>query len=100
MLDRRPKRLDNVGHPWCGMQFMAKISEFMTVGKASDYLGVSPTSLRRWDRAGKLKARRHPASRYRLYLKSDLDKFLCKLGAVEEGIAWSSTSKEERKRAQ
>lgn len=55
---------------------VAKINDFMTVGQASEYLGVSKDSLRRWDRAGKLKARRHPVSRYRLYLKSDLDTFL------------------------
>ena len=77
---------------------MAKISEFLTVGEASEYLGVSPTSLRRWDRAGTLKARRHPASRYRLYLKSDLDKFLGELGVVDEPTAHSRGAKKKRKR--
>jgi excisionase family DNA binding protein len=62
---------------------MAKINDFMTVGQASAYLGVSKDSLRRWDRAGKLKARRHPVSRYRLYLKSDLDTFLHRFTADE-----------------
>ena len=77
---------------------MAKISEFLTVGEASDYLGVSPTSLRRWDRAGTLKARRHPVSRYRLYLKADLDKFLGELGVVDEPAAQSRGAKKKRKR--
>ena len=77
---------------------MAKISEFLTVGEASDYLGVSPTSLRRWDRAGTLKARRHPVSRYRLYLKADLDKFLGKLGVVDEPAAQSRGANKKRKR--
>ena len=81
-----------------GRQVMAKINEFMTVGEASDYLGVSPTSLRRWDRAGKLRARRHPVSRYRLYLKDDLDKFLGEFGVVEEPVARSSGAKKNRKR--
>ncbi len=81
-----------------GRQVMAKINEFMTVGEASDYLGVSPTSLRRWDRAGKLRARRHPVSRYRLYLKADLDKFLGEFGVVEESVARSSGAKKNRKR--
>ena len=45
---------------------MAKINDFMTVGDAAAYLGVSKDSLRRWDRASKLQARRHPVSRYRL----------------------------------
>jgi len=78
---------------------VAKISDFTTVGKASDYLGISPTSLRRWDRAGTLKARRHPVSRYRLYLKADLDRFLGELGVVEEPVTRPSGVKKKRKRA-
>ncbi len=77
---------------------MVKISDFLTVGEASEYLGVSPTSLRRWDRAGTLKARRHPVSRYRLYLKADLDKFLGEFGVAEEPVARSSGAKKKRKR--
>ena len=59
---------------------MAKISDFMTVGEAAAYLCVSKDSLRRWDRAGKLKARRHPINGYRLYQKSDLDELLRRFG--------------------
>lgn len=55
---------------------MAKLSEFLTVGQAADYLGVSKDTLRRWDRSGKLVARRHPLTEFRLYLKSDLDSVL------------------------
>ena len=68
-------------------------------GDAAEYLGGSATSLRRWGRAGTLKARRHPVSRYRLYLKSDLDKFLGEIGVVEEPAARSSAAKKKRKRA-
>ncbi len=81
-----------------GRQVMAKINEFMTVGAASEYLGVSPTSLRRWDRAGKLIARRHVVSKYRLYLKTDLDKFLAEFGVVEEPTAKVSRAKKKPKR--
>ncbi len=59
---------------------MTKISDFMTVGEAAAYLCVSKDSLRRWDRAGKLKARRHPINGYRLYQKSDLDELLRRFG--------------------
>lgn len=59
---------------------MVKITDFMTVGEAAAYLSVSKDSLRRWDRAGKLKARRHPINGYRLYQKSDLDKLLRRFG--------------------
>lgn len=77
---------------------MAKISEFMTVGEASAYLCVSKDSLRRWDRAGKLTARRHPANGYRLYLKAELDKFLGKFGVADKPTGRSSTKKKKRTR--
>lgn len=46
-----------------------------SIGRAARYLGVSPTSLRRWDRAGKLIAIRTPGNQRR-YPKSQLDAFL------------------------
>lgn len=58
---------------------MAKLNEFLTVGQAAGYLGVSKDTLRRWDRSGKLVARRHPLTEFRLYVKSDLDAILAKL---------------------
>ncbi len=60
---------------------MAKISEYLKIGEAAAYLGMHTDTLRRWDRAGKLEARRYPANRFRLYLRSDLDGFLRQLGA-------------------
>ena len=81
---------------------MAKINDFMTVGQASAYLGDSKDSLRRWDRAGKLKARRHPVSRYRLYLKRDLDTFLQEfaVGAMRMGRRNRTAKKAGRARTQ
>ena len=61
---------------------MAKLSEYLTVSEAAEYVGVSADSLRRWDRAGKLSARRHPVSGYRLYLQVELDAFLKTLRAM------------------
>ena len=58
---------------------MAKVRDYLTVGEAADFLGVSKDTLRRWDRAGKLKARRHPISRYRLYTRDELETFLAGL---------------------
>jgi excisionase family DNA binding protein len=49
--------------------------DFLTVAEAAEYLGVSAQTLRRWDASGKLKAVRHPASRYRYYRRSDLEPF-------------------------
>ena len=45
---------------------MAKLNEYLTVGEAAELLGVSKDTLRRWDRAGRLTARRHPVTGYRL----------------------------------
>ena len=52
------------------------LSEYMTVKEAAKYLGVSPMTLRRWDKKGKLKAKRHPMNRYRLYSKKELKMIL------------------------
>ncbi len=81
---------------------MVKISDFMTVGEASAYLCVSKDSLRRWDRAGKLTARRHPANGYRLYLKAELDKFLSQFGlgdAPSRGTGSAGKKQRTRKKS-
>lgn len=58
-----------------------KINEYLTVGEAASLLGVSKDTLRRWDRAGKLTARRHPVTDYRLYLRAELQALLASLKA-------------------
>ena len=52
------------------------LKEYLTVHEASGFLGVSSSTLRNWDRAGKLRARRHPINGYRLYAKEDLERVL------------------------
>jgi len=51
----------------------------MTVQKAARYLGVSPSTLRNWDKTGKLSAARHPLNRYRLYSRAQLDRLLARV---------------------
>lgn len=46
--------------------------DYLTVSEAADLLGVSASTLRNWDRAGKVKAIRHPMNGYRLYRKEEL----------------------------
>jgi excisionase family DNA binding protein len=41
--------------------------EVLTIKAAAEVLGVSEQTLRRWDKAGKLRAKRHPMNGYRLY---------------------------------
>jgi PAS domain S-box-containing protein/excisionase family DNA binding protein len=52
------------------------LAEYLTVAEAAAYLGVSPSTLRNWDRAGKLKPERHPANGYRIYRTTTLREVL------------------------
>lgn len=61
------------------------LSDFLTVSAAASYLGVSASTLRNWDRAGKLEAYRHPLNGYRLYNKRQLDKLLAKVSRGKWG---------------
>jgi len=49
-----------------------KLGAYLTVGEAAAFLGVSASTLRNWDRAGKVCACRHPINRYRLYRQEEL----------------------------
>lgn len=53
----------------------------MTVREAAKYLGVSTSTLRNWDRLGKLIPYRNPMNNYRLYKRTDLDNIL---GRIQE----------------
>jgi DNA (cytosine-5)-methyltransferase 1 len=53
---------------------MAK-KKFYTISEASEVLGKSKETLRRWDREGKLQAVRDPINNYRFYNKKQLNLF-------------------------
>ena len=55
------------------------LRDYLTVSEAADFLGVSAATLRNWDRAGKVRATRHPVNGYRLYRKEDLSNLLKKV---------------------
>ncbi len=55
------------------------LREYLTIREAADLVGVSTSTLRAWDRAGKLKAARNPMNRYRLYRREDLNALLAGL---------------------
>lgn len=59
---RNPKRLIN--------------KRFYTVGEAAYIFGVTPLTLRNWDNAGKLRARRNPLNNYRMYKARDIERIL------------------------
>jgi len=50
--------------------------KFISIKKAAEVLGVTPLTLRNWDKKGKFKAMRHPINNYRVYRATDLDKLL------------------------
>ena len=51
-------------------------TKFITIKTAAKMLGVSPLTLRNWDKKKKLTAFRHPINNYRVYKPSDLQEFL------------------------
>lgn len=50
--------------------------KFLTIKQAAEYLGVTPLTLRNWDKSGKLPTTRHPMSNYRIYKSEDLEKLV------------------------
>jgi len=46
--------------------------EVLTIKAAAEVLDVSEQTLRRWDKAGKLPAKRHPMNGYRLYPRGEV----------------------------
>jgi len=59
------------------------IKDYITIKEASEVLGVDKTTLRRWDKAGKLKPYRHPLNKYRLYKRAELEALL---RGISDGI--------------
>lgn len=46
---------------------------YFSIKEAAEILGVSPLTLRNWDKSGKFKAQRHPMNNYRVYKLSALE---------------------------
>lgn len=44
----------------------------LNIAEAANLLGVSVSTLRNWDRQGKLKPRRHPINGYRMYDRAEI----------------------------
>lgn len=55
---------------------MKNFRDYITIKEASELLGVSTKTLRRWDFQGKVKSIRHPINSYRLYRRGQLEKIL------------------------
>lgn len=55
---------------------VTKLSDYLRISEAAEYLGVSPNTLRNWERVGKIVAHRHPMNDYRLFKREELDVLL------------------------
>jgi DNA (cytosine-5)-methyltransferase 1 len=55
---------------------MKKIDEYMHIKEAASFVGVTPNTLRNWEREQKLRTYRNPLNHYRLYDKTDLELLL------------------------
>lgn len=68
---------------------------YITIKQASKILGVTPLTLRNWDKNGKFKALRHPMNNYRVYKMEDLEKVIHE---IEAGSGLRKSSREEVKK--
>lgn len=67
---------------------------YFSIKQAAEILGVSPLTLRNWDKSGKFKAQRHPMNNYRVYKLSALEKII---DDIEQGTGASNARKQIRK---
>ena len=58
--------------------------KYYTIKQAAKIIGVTPLTLRNWDKKRKLKAYRHPVNNYRVYKHEQLELFLRKMEISRE----------------
>jgi excisionase family DNA binding protein len=61
---------------------MNKLSEYMHTAEAAEYLGVHHNTLRKWATLSGIPMRRNPMNGYRLFKRSDPDRFLRMTGKL------------------
>ncbi len=67
---------------------------YFSIKEAADILGVTPLTLRNWDKSGKFKAQRHPMNNYRVYKHSALERVI---EDIESGSDKSNAQKRIKK---
>lgn len=53
--------------------------KYLTIKQAAKLIGVTPLTLRNWDKSKKLIANRNPINNYRIYKPADIEIFLRKI---------------------
>ena len=67
---------------------------YFSIKEAAEILGVSPLTLRNWDKSGKFPAQRHPMNNYRVYKLSSLESIVAD---IESGTKQSDARQMIRK---
>jgi len=67
---------------------------YFSIKEAAEILGVSPLTLRNWDKSGKFPAHRHPMNNYRVYKLSSLEELI---EDIEGGTTKSNAEKRMKK---
>lgn len=67
---------------------------YFSIKEAAEILGVSPLTLRNWDKSGKFPAQRHPMNNYRVYKLSKLEHII---EDIEGGTNKSNAEKRMRR---
>jgi len=67
---------------------------YFSIKEAAEILGVTPLTLRNWDKSGKFPAQRHPMNNYRVYKLSSLERII---EDIESGGAKSNARKNIKK---
>jgi len=58
---------------------MTKLTDYVKTAEAAEILGVAQNTLRKWAEQSRIPMHRNPANGYRLFKRSDLEKFLRKV---------------------
>ena len=60
-----------------------KITDYLKITEAAEFLGVTTNTLRNWEREKKITVYRNPQNMYRLYKKEDLEELLANIKPVQ-----------------
>ncbi len=61
--------------------------QFLTVKQVARILGVTPLTIRNWDKKGRLQAYRNPINNYRVYKTEDVEDLLKQIEETKGGVA-------------
>ena len=63
---------------------MKTLKSYLTIQEAAEVVGVSPKTLRRWDKLKKFSSIRNPLNGYRLYEKDKLQSLLREVSSPQK----------------